>query len=74
MTVVERDDRPELKLDHRRITLYVRPGSDESKRAKVVHEWHKSILHRTIPPLIEKWQDKIGVQVSKYYLQRMKTK
>lgn len=74
LTVVERDDRPEVKLDHRRITLYARPGSDESKRAKVVHDWHKSILHKSIPPLIEKWQDKIGVQVSKYYLQRMKTK
>ncbi|HEB80208.1 MAG TPA: DUF45 domain-containing protein, partial [Rhodospirillales bacterium] len=42
LTVFERDVKPSVSLDHKRITLSVRPGSDHAKRASVVHEWHKS--------------------------------
>ncbi|WP_407635918.1 M48 family metallopeptidase [Sediminispirochaeta smaragdinae] len=52
----------------------MRPGSTSTKRAEIIHEWHKSLLHEFIPQLISKWGPKIGVSVSAYYLQRMKTK
>ncbi len=74
LTVFERDVKPSVSLDHKRITLSVRPGSDHAKRASVVHEWHKSLLHELIPPLISKWEPKLGVRVAAYFLQRMKTK
>jgi len=74
MSVVEKDAKPVVKLDHRRITLTVRPGSTVAKRAAVMHEWHKSLLHDAVPRTIEKWEAKIGVSVSAYFLQRMKTK
>jgi len=74
LTVVYREGKPSVKLDHRRITLYVRPGSDAGKRAEVIHEWHKSLLHKVVPALIEQWEAKLGVKVSGYFLQRMKTK
>ena len=61
-------------LDHRRITLTVRPGSDAQKRAEVMHEWHKSLLHDVVPSLIKKWEPKLNVKVTRYFLQRMKTK
>lgn len=68
------EGKPCVKLDHRRLTLVVRPSSPESVRARVMHEWHKSLLHRVVPPLIAKWERRIGVRVSGYFLQRMKTK
>ncbi len=74
MSVVERDIKPRVMPDHKRITLYVRPGSTHEKRAAVIHEWHKSLLHEFIPPLIAKWVPKLNVQVRAYFLQRMKTK
>lgn len=74
LTVEERDSKPEVKLDHRRIRLRVRTGGTEATRAKVMHEWHKSLLHKTVPQLIAKWESRLGVQVSRYFLQRMKTK
>lgn len=74
LSVVEADGKPWVKLGHRRITLHVRPGSSADKRAEVVHEWHKTLLHAVIPELISKWQRKLGVRVSGYFLQRMKTK
>lgn len=74
LTVVERDTKPSVTVDHKRITLSVRPGSDHAKRASVIHEWHKSLLHEFIPTLISKWEPKLVVQVTAYFLQRMKTK
>ena len=74
LTVVRLDGKPFVSLDHKRITLTVRPDSDASKRAEVIHEWHKSLLHQVIPGLIAKWNPKLGVNVSGYFLQRMKTK
>ncbi len=74
LSVVYQDSKPSVTLDHKRITLSVRPGSDATKRAEIFHEWHKSLLHDVIPPLIQKWQTKMGVEVAEYFLQRMKTK
>lgn len=74
LTIVEASAKPRVKIDHRRITLMVRPGQDLAKRFEVMHEWHKSLLHELIPQLITKWQAKLGVKVSAYFLQRMKTK
>ncbi len=73
MRVVELDAKPKVKLDHKHITLQVRPGSSAEKRAEVMHEWHKSLLHEVVPKLIERWAQRLGVQVSSYFLQRMKT-
>ena len=74
LTVAHRDAKPSVSLDHKRITLTVRPGSPAAKRAEVIHEWHKSLLHEVVPPLIKKWEPKLGVKVAGYFLQRMKTK
>ncbi len=74
MTVTQKNSKPSVKLDHKRINLTVRPGSSQAKREQVIHEWHKSLLHKTIPPLIAQWEKKLKVKVSAYFLQRMKTK
>jgi predicted metal-dependent hydrolase len=74
MTVNYRDVKPSITLSNKRITLVVRPGSSAEKRAEVMHEWHKSLLHEVVPPLIKKWERKLKVRVSGYFLQRMKTK
>lgn len=73
LNVVEGEGKAFVTLDHKRITLHVRPGSDAAKRAEVLHEWHKRLLHDVVPGLITKWQPRLGVQVSGYFLQRMKT-
>lgn len=73
MTVTEADVKPHVKLDHRRIHLVVRPGADQAKKAAVIHDWHKALLHAELPGLIAQWERKLGVKVNGYYLQRMKT-
>lgn len=74
MSVVQRDTKPFVSLDHKRITLTVRPGSNQAKRRQVIHDWQKLLLHEVLPPLIKKWERKLKVKVARYFLQRMKTK
>ncbi|MBX9856690.1 MAG: M48 family metallopeptidase [Gemmatimonadaceae bacterium] len=74
LVVKERDAKPQVTLDHRRITLQVRPGSTAQAREKVLRAWHRELLHATIPPLIALWERRLGVRVSGYFLQRMKTR
>ncbi|MEO6324314.1 MAG: SprT family zinc-dependent metalloprotease [Thermoanaerobaculia bacterium] len=74
LSVIEKDAKPFVHLSHRRITLSVRPRSDRSKRDEVMHDWHKSLLHESLPPLIRKWEAKLSVRVAGYFLRRMKTK
>ena len=74
LNVVEQKSKPYVKLDHKYITLYVRPHSDYAKRAAVIHAWHKSLLHQFIAPQITKWEPVLDVKVNAYFLQRMKTR
>ena len=74
LSLVEKDVKPFVRLDHRRITLTVRPGSTPAKREEVMQEWHRALLHHAVPPLIRKWETKLDVEVAGYFLQRMKTK
>ena len=74
LTVKEEKAKPSVCLSHRAIMLTVRPGSNNAKRAAIMHGWHKSLLHNAIQELIAQWEPKLGVDVAGYFLQRMKTK
>lgn len=74
LTVREKEAKPSIRMSHRAIMLTVRPRSSRAKRAAVMNEWHKSLLHCTIRDLIAEWEPKLDVDVAAYFLQRMKTK
>ena len=74
LSVREEEAKPSVRLSHRTITLTVRPGSTRAKREAVMQEWHRSLLHEVVPELIRKWEARLGVQVTRYFVQRMKTK
>lgn len=74
LKIIEHDEKPVIKVDHRTIHLQVRPGAAQDQRARLMHEWHLGLLHDTVPDLISKWEARLGVEVGGYFLQRMKTK
>ena len=39
-----------------------------------MHAWHRFLLHGAVPGLIKKWEATLAVEVSGYFVQRMKTK
>ena len=74
MKVNYRNSKPSVVLSNKYIILTVPRGYNLIKRAKVIHNWHKTLLHTFVPLLIEKWERKLNVKVSKYFLQKMKTR
>lgn len=56
------------------IELNFKPNTTLEQRHKLVQEWHRKQLKLIIPPLIEKWQKKIGVEIFQCEVKQMKTK
>lgn len=56
------------------LDLFVRTGSNVEKRETVLLHWHREQLKLLIPPLLDKWQSVLGVQVSSWGIKKMKTK
>lgn len=74
LSAAEADRKPSVRLNHRKLTLTVHPGTPKAKREEVMREWHRALLHETVPGLIKKWEARLGVSMAAYHLQRMKTK
>jgi hypothetical protein len=74
LTVQEANAKPSVIAKNRRLVMTVRPGASGTKRAEVMHEWHKLLLHEAVRPLLRKWETRLGIRASAYFLQRMKTK
>jgi predicted metal-dependent hydrolase len=74
LNVVERDDRHGVSITDDHMTLFVRPGSDVSARARVMQAWHKSTLSEALPPLIQIWEQRLNVRPGGYSLRRMTTR
>jgi predicted metal-dependent hydrolase len=73
LQIVERQASPAVSLTPRKLVLQVRPGAGEAKRQRVLDDWYRDNLKRAVPPLIAKWQPLMGVQVERFFVQRMKT-
>jgi len=56
------------------LDLFVRPGASAEQRETILLRWHREQLKGLIPPLLEKWQPILGVQVVDWGIRKMKTK
>jgi hypothetical protein len=74
LKVLEADQPASVELSHGRMILRVRPGTSKTKRQAIVEEWHRELLRKAVPALIEKWQRSMRVTVRRFFVQRMKTK
>ncbi|MDD3814960.1 MAG: SprT family zinc-dependent metalloprotease [Desulfocapsaceae bacterium] len=56
------------------LDLFVRPGTSPEQRETILLRWHREQLKALIPPLLEKWQPILNVQVADWGIKKMKTK
>ena len=73
LDVIERDAPPTVKLRNTRLELGVRPNSDRDAREAVLHRWYRRHLRNQLPPLVAKWEPKLGVTVEDVRIKKMKT-
>jgi hypothetical protein len=74
LRIVEGAPRSYVAIDHRHIELGVPEGADAAKRQAVLDSWYREELRSAASELIAKWQERLGVEVQRFFIQRMKTK
>ena len=74
LTITEVNAPPAVEIEHNRMFLHVRPGTDESRRQAIVEAWYREQLKSAVPPLIARWEPVMGVKVARFFVQRMKTR
>ena len=74
LEVIEQDAAPSVELTKSHMLLRVRSGSTVEKKRAVVEGWYREQIKKAVPPLVEKWEQLLGVSVEQFFVQRMKTK
>ena len=57
-----------------KLQMFVSPETTADKRRLVLTEWYRAELKEKLPPLIEKWQAKLKVDLADWGVKQMKTK
>jgi len=74
LKVVERQATPKVVLKHTTIELHVRAGTARDVRKAILDAWYRQQLKERLPALIEKWEQKMGVQINEFRIKKMKTR
>lgn len=74
LKVIEKDAIPQFTLKHKQIQLQVRPGSDITHKRNLLEAAYRQQLKEAIPPLIRKWEKRLGLSVAGFTIRKMKTK
>ncbi|WP_199753711.1 M48 family metallopeptidase [Corallococcus sp. AB018] len=75
LDVVESQGPGHIVLRNRRtLELHTRPGWDTRRREQLLHRWYRERLREIIPPLVDKWQSALGVEVAAWGIKKMKTR
>jgi len=73
LEIIERKGNPKIVLEGGTMKMYVRPGSTKAKRQEILDRLYGKILKDAAFPVIRVWEGRIGVEVKKLYVRKMKT-
>lgn len=74
LTIEEAAGTPKITHAHCKLLLTIRPGTNTVKRQALFEAWYREQLKIEATQLIQLWEPRLGVQVKKLYVRRMKTK
>lgn len=75
LNVIEQKGPSRVELQNKtRMNLYVPIGSGTAKREQILLGWYRKELKAILPPLIDKWEEILGVTVHDWGIKQMKTK
>jgi predicted metal-dependent hydrolase len=75
LMVLESKGSPRVEIRGPKIlALYVQPGWTAEDRARLLQRWYRERLRELLPPILEKWQAKLGIELRSWSIKRMKTK
>jgi predicted metal-dependent hydrolase len=71
---IEVDKPPQVRVSASRLTMSIRPGTDESERKEILEGWYRQQLRDAAIPLVGKWEATLDVSVAKFFVRTMKTR
>lgn len=74
LSVIAHDGPPKVLTRKKLIELRVRPETDARQRERILRRWYRQRLKEMIPPLLEKWQEILGVRIAEWGIKKMKTR
>jgi predicted metal-dependent hydrolase len=74
LKTVEKQVPPTVELRHSTMVLQIRPAATEARKQEILDARYRAQLKEAAPPLIAKWEPLMGVNVNRFFVQRMKTK
>lgn len=75
LDVVEHDGPSSVHIiNNTTMELRTRPGTTRDGREAVLLRWYRRRLREQIPPLLSKWEPKVGVNVAEVRIKKMKTR
>jgi len=73
LVLVERSGNPKIIIEGGHMKMYVRPYSTKAKKQVFLDKWYRNVLKETAPRIIKKWELRIGLEVQKLYVRKMKS-
>ena len=73
LDIIEKQGHPKIAIKDGRMMMQIRPGSTKVKRQDLLDKWYRKTLKESAPEIIEKWEGRIGVEVKKLYVRKMKS-
>lgn len=74
LRILESDRPPSVELNHSRLVLQVRAGTDRARCEAVLDAWYRGQVMEKASPLIAKWEKQLNVKVRRVFVRRMRTK
>lgn len=75
LKVIERDGPQHVRvLNNQWLELSARPGATALEKEHVLVKWYRDSLREAIPPLLQEWENRIGVHVNDWRIRKMKTR
>lgn len=74
LKIEEQDAASEVELKHNKIILRIRTATSQARKQEILEAWYREQLKTALPPLIDKWESLIGVEVGRLFVQKMRTK
>ena len=73
LELIVRRGHPKIIIEDDSMKMYIRPDSARAKRQEFLDKWYRNTLKESAPDIIAKWETKLGIQVNKLYVRKMKS-
>lgn len=71
---LESDGTSHVTVDHKYIKIHSPIGLNQEHKQKVLEDFYRKELREQCEHLIHEWSPRVGVELEKFYIQKMKTK